>query len=194
MTSYNWAKIGARIKEERKASDLTLEALAEKIGTSRQTISRWEKGEGVEITLNMLLRMCDIFECELGYLLCEYDCKTREATDIQNKTALSESAIVNLIANRSNKAITNFLSKLLEDLNSLYFLSSAYSIYKDKKASAQTLIQYAKTLSYSVEQEDIEADASVKIREADFELFRCQNLFLNFVQKEEQSNAKENNS
>ena len=40
-----------------------------------------------------MLKMCEVFDCELGYLLGEFDCKTREATDIQAKTGLSEKAI-----------------------------------------------------------------------------------------------------
>lgn len=33
-----------------------------------------------------MLKMCEVFDCELGYLLGEFNCKTREATDIQAKT------------------------------------------------------------------------------------------------------------
>ena len=37
--------LGQRIQELRKAHDLSQEALGEKLGVSRQAISRWE-GEG----------------------------------------------------------------------------------------------------------------------------------------------------
>lgn len=88
-----WKKIGERVRQEREAAGMTMEALAAEIGTTRQTISRWERGDGVEITLNMLVRLCNIFNCEMGYLLCEYDCKTRVATDIQHETGLDENVI-----------------------------------------------------------------------------------------------------
>ena len=91
---------------------MTLEALANAIGTTRQTIARWERGEGVEITLNMLLKLCNLFDCELGYLLCEFDCKTRLKTDIQEETGLIEPAVKSLISDKSPYFIT-LLNELL---------------------------------------------------------------------------------
>ena len=79
---YEWKRIGERVHKEREAAGMTMDALATEIGTTRQTISRWEHGDNVEITLNMLVRLCNIFNCEMGYLLCEYNCKTKIATDI----------------------------------------------------------------------------------------------------------------
>lgn len=93
---YDWKKIGERLKSEREALKLSMDELASEIHTTRQTISKWEKGTSVEITLNMLLELCRVFDCELGYLLCEYDCKTRAATDISQQTGLSEEAVKNL--------------------------------------------------------------------------------------------------
>lgn len=40
--------------------------------------------------------MCELFDCEISYLFCEYDCKTRETTDIQKATGLSEKSIQRL--------------------------------------------------------------------------------------------------
>ena len=141
ITMYNWKKIGERVRLEREKRGLTMEAMADRIGTSRQTVSRWERGDGVEITLNMLLRMCDIFECELGYMLCEYDCKTREATDICKATGLSEAAVAHIISmynvSRSSNSDTanvavcgmDLLNLLLEGGASYLLLSSAVSLY-----------------------------------------------------------------
>ncbi len=95
--NYNWEKIGNRIKAERKAHGMSMNELAEEIGTTRQTISKWEKGEGVEITLNVLLSLCNVFDCELGYLLCEFECRTRDEVDICKKTGLSPEAVQNLL-------------------------------------------------------------------------------------------------
>lgn len=96
--NYNWEKIGNRIKAERKAHGMSMNELAEEIGTTRQTISKWEKGEGVEITLNVLLSLCNVFDCELGYLLCEFECRTRDEVDICEKTGLSPEAVQNLLS------------------------------------------------------------------------------------------------
>ena len=96
---YDWVKIGNRIKTARKEMKLTQAELADKLSltsSSRQTIGEWEKGK-LRPHLDYMLRMCEIFECELGYLLCEFDCKTRTATDITEATGLSEDAVKKLI-------------------------------------------------------------------------------------------------
>ncbi len=102
FTKYDldWTKIGRRISIERKARGFkNLDNFAEEISVSRQTLSKWEKGdEKTHPLLDDLFKMCNLFNCELGYLLCEYDCKTRAATDIQAITGLSEAAILQLNA------------------------------------------------------------------------------------------------
>lgn len=95
---YNWIEIGQRIESERKHINLSAEELAGQICTTRQTLRKWEKGEGVGIDINTIIRLANIFGCEVGYLLGEYNCKTRELTDIQKATGLSEDAIKTLIA------------------------------------------------------------------------------------------------
>ena len=109
---YNWKEIGNRVRLEREHNKMSQDKLGSLIGTTRQTISKWEKGIGGEITLNMLLRLCDIFQCEMGYILCEYDCKTRELTDICESTNLPENVASALINTKSAYALT-FLGDLL---------------------------------------------------------------------------------
>ena len=99
---YDFQKIGDRIKQERakaktlssigEAKSMTQTDLAGELGVTRQTVAKWERGDDMP-PLEKCLKLCNLFECELGYLLCEYDCKTRTATDIQGITGLSEQAI-----------------------------------------------------------------------------------------------------
>ena len=97
IVHYEQKIIAMRIKAERNAADLSMENLAERINVTRNTIAAWERQEeekgGRIPPLSDLLKMCDVFECELGYLLGEYDCKTRAATDIHAETGLNEEAI-----------------------------------------------------------------------------------------------------
>lgn len=59
--------------------------------------------------------MCDLFNCELGYLLGEYNCKTRATTDIQAATGLSERAIDRLQnEGQESKVFRETLSELIE--------------------------------------------------------------------------------
>lgn len=82
---------------------------------SRQTIAKWENGETLP-NLETFFNMCKLFKCELGYLLCEYDCKTKAATDIYALTGLSENAINKLITinNTDITEIIATLSKIIE--------------------------------------------------------------------------------
>jgi DNA-binding helix-turn-helix protein len=109
--------IASRITEEREALGLTKEGLAERLNVNRNTITSWERQDikGRYPPLEDLARMCDLFNCELGYLLGEYNCKTRAATDIQAETGLSERAIDRLREEAQKSEIfRGTLSELIE--------------------------------------------------------------------------------
>lgn len=92
---YDMNKIGLRIREERKSLGLNQTDFLDSLDMgrySRQFLGRWENGKELP-PLDFLIAMCNAFHCELGYLLCEHDCKTRTVTDIQYETGLSEKAI-----------------------------------------------------------------------------------------------------
>lgn len=98
--------IGERIRQQRiEAGYKTQSDFAEALGLqydSRQSVGAWEQGKRLP-PLNILLKMCELFDCEIGYLLYEYDCKTREETDISAATGLSEKSIRRLFIFRSRK-------------------------------------------------------------------------------------------
>jgi transcriptional regulator with XRE-family HTH domain len=58
-------KIGTKIKELRKAKGLTQEALASSCGTTRQTLSKLEKGEIDKISLQLFIKILDALNHEL---------------------------------------------------------------------------------------------------------------------------------
>lgn len=95
-------EIGTRIKAERIAAGYKSQAdfmkAMDYAPESRQTAANWESGRKLP-DLDNLLRMCALFNCEMGYLLCEegYECKTRAITDIQERTGLSEKAIEQIL-------------------------------------------------------------------------------------------------
>lgn len=135
--SYDWKSIGKRIKGEREKIGMSQSNFAEYCGlqrTSRGTVGEWEKGKRLP-DLEALLKMCGLFECELGYILCEkgYPCKTRKATDIQAATGLSEDSIISLAEIAENQkygaAILKFLNDLL-DYSELPNLAIAYEQLK----------------------------------------------------------------
>lgn len=89
---YNEKKIITRIYAEIKESPYSQVSFCEKIGYSRVSLNNCRKN-GIIPPLEVLCRMCELLNCELGYLLCEYDCKTRENTDIQKAIKLEENTI-----------------------------------------------------------------------------------------------------
>lgn len=97
---YDKKTIGKRIKyackgEKTENEKLTQEALAEKLHYKRETVNSWANGRDLP-PLDVLLKMCDIFGCELGYLLGEHEEPTRSATDIVKETRLSGDAVLKL--------------------------------------------------------------------------------------------------
>ena len=114
--TYSQESVGEHIKAERKALKLSQDDFVEKYGkelgiSSRTTLYKWEKGEG-EPSAWTILKLSNIFGCDPGYLIGEYTCRTRAATDIKAETGLSEMAIKLL---SDNPAAGNFLSAVFED-------------------------------------------------------------------------------
>lgn len=103
-------KIGERIRKERiEAGYKNQSDFAVALGLkedSRQSVGSWENGIRFP-SLDMFLKMCEIFECEIGYLLCEFDCKTKEQTDVQKATGLSNKSINRLFLFRTRNKETN---------------------------------------------------------------------------------------
>ena len=112
--------IGERIKKERKSAGFTNQSgFARFMGysiDSRQTVGNWEKGKYIPC-MDDLLKMCNLFDCDLSYLLCEHKAKRRKVADVQKETGLSEEAINKLIHLNTNKGyekVIDFLNMLIE--------------------------------------------------------------------------------
>ena len=54
---------GQNLKELRKSKNISQEKLAEKVGVSRQSVSKWETGEAYP-EMNNILELCKIFHCQ----------------------------------------------------------------------------------------------------------------------------------
>lgn len=64
--------ISKQIKDLRKQHNYTQEELAEKLNTSRQTISKWEQGIS-EPDLIMLMQLSQLFSVSTDYLITGSD-------------------------------------------------------------------------------------------------------------------------
>lgn len=92
-------RIGERIKAERKRVGLTQEEFAERLtvllgcdNIAQNTISNWEKGSPLPST-EKIIAMSRIFGCDCGYLLCDYEQRTHNSTEMCKETGLSERSI-----------------------------------------------------------------------------------------------------
>ena len=61
---------GDNLKSIRKAKKISQEELAEKLGVSRQSISKWETGENYP-SMNNIICLCDIFHCKMNDIVHE---------------------------------------------------------------------------------------------------------------------------
>ena len=95
----------------------------------RNTLSAWENGKA-NIELGDLIKLCELFNCEVGYLLCEYDTPYRVQSDISEQTQLSTKAIENIMKSRDNhkKLFGNGKNSLDELLSSDDFIAMLESV------------------------------------------------------------------
>lgn len=111
--TYKNDVLGLRLKEARKAMGYSLEKVAEACQIQQyQTVSKWESGNTMP-SLDNFMKLSELYGCEIGYLLGEYDCKTRKNADISAETGLSEAAINQL---RADKA---FSCSTIQTINAL---------------------------------------------------------------------------
>ena len=71
---------GEKLFKLRKEKGLSQEALAEKLNTTRQAVSKWENGQGFPET-EKLIMIGNVFEVSLDYLLKETAEKSNENVD-----------------------------------------------------------------------------------------------------------------
>lgn len=63
-------KFGDNLKQIRKSKKISQEELAEKLGVSRQSVSKWETGENFPSMQNIMC-LCDVFKCNINDLVQE---------------------------------------------------------------------------------------------------------------------------
>lgn len=74
--------LGEKLAKARKEKNITQEQLADKLGVSRQAISKWESDVAYPET-DKLIRMSELFDCSLDYLL------KKDVTEKAEKTETS---------------------------------------------------------------------------------------------------------
>lgn len=92
--NYSSEKIGKVIRLERSKLHFSQETLGSKIGVKGKQISNYESGITTP-PIDILFALCKVFNCELGYLLCEetYSSGTQINTYIEQSLGINSSSI-----------------------------------------------------------------------------------------------------
>lgn len=129
-------RIADRLREERKSKGVTQAKMSTDLLISKPTIIAWESknGKNKVPSPDQILALCEYFDCDYGYLLCEYDTRYHEKADIQEQTGLSEQAIDVL---RKAKVITDGSLDVLREMltNGIITIED----FERKKAQAATM-------------------------------------------------------
>ena len=81
-----------RLKELREDIGYTQDYVAEKLSVTRQTISAYEKGIS-EPTLSNLVKLADLYNCSIDYLLC----RTKERINLNTFNKYNKELILGII-------------------------------------------------------------------------------------------------
>ncbi len=102
----NQEKVGKFIKERRKVLNLTQEDLADKVGVSNRTISKWENGHGLP-DYSILLALCKALDVSINELLSGQDLTN------ENYQSMFEENVIKVMDYNNKKVKRQFNIKLL---------------------------------------------------------------------------------
>ena len=89
-----------RMKELREANRLEQTVLAAKLGVSKQSVSNWENNN-ILPSIEMLLKICDVFSISADYLLGLDNKVTLDVPDIPMECVAHFQALVDVVRNKT---------------------------------------------------------------------------------------------
>lgn len=131
-----------RIKSLRNEQKLSQEKVAVKLGISREKYNKLENGHQ-KFEFDDIFMLCKLFDCDIGYLMGEYDTKKHIVADVCSVTGLSEKAvyILNSYKVKGNKSIHDNL--VLRHYNSDFY-SDIINKFIENHALTANLLNYYK--------------------------------------------------
>lgn len=135
---------GQKIKSLREERFMTQDDLAEKMGTTRQTISRYESGSR-KTNQDVLFQLAEIFNVSINTFF----------PNVENEFEIT--TIYNKLEPKRQKKVYSFASEQLKEQNKVVQLNS----YKDKKYIQETLRGYLSAGTGEMLVEDIEETINI---------------------------------
>lgn len=135
---------GQKIKYLREERFMTQDDLAEKMGTTRQTISRYESGSR-KTNQDVLFQLAEIFNVSINTFF----------PNVENEVEIT--TIYNKLEPKRQKKVYSFASEQLEEQNKVVQINS----YKDKKYIQETLRGYLSAGTGEMLVEDIEETINI---------------------------------
>lgn len=135
---------GQKIKSLREERFMTQDDLAEKMGTTRQTISRYESGSR-KTNQDVLFQLAEIFNVSINTFF----------PNVENEVEIT--TIYNKLEPERQKKVYSFASEQLEEQNKVVQINS----YKDKKYIQETLRGYLSAGTGEMLVEDIEETINI---------------------------------
>lgn len=135
---------GQKIKSLREERFMTQDDLAEKMGTTRQTISRYESGSR-KTNQDVLFQLAEIFNVSINTFF----------PNVENEFEIT--TIYNKLEPKRQKKVYSFASEQLEEQNKVVQINS----YKDKKYIQETLRGYLSAGTGEMLVEDIEETINI---------------------------------
>lgn len=122
-----------KFKRSRKGKPkYSLEEIEQKTGINRASLAQMEESFSPDkITLSDLYALAKCYECDVGFLLGEYECRTKDLQGIRDYTGLAESAVERLsdLKYMERKFLDNLLA--VNDGGYLRQLSDTYRQYEN---------------------------------------------------------------
>jgi transcriptional regulator with XRE-family HTH domain len=127
---------GERIKACRRSMHLTQKELLDKLFLSQSSVGSlraWERGERLPDT-DTLARMCQLFDCDFGFLIGDYPEKKRDVADVRKITGLSAEA-VNTICFMTQNGKQDVLNAVVSNYHFFKLLGLIFRLSKAKQKS-----------------------------------------------------------
>ena len=131
------------LKRARKGKNWTQSDLAEKMDVSLETVRNWEQGRNPP-SGDKLLKLCDLFDCDMDYLFYRIDCKTHDIKFIHEQTGLSMEAIEKIESFQKEERCNHwpiYLSQMIESPEFDQMMSEIAIFMTHNKIEARFLMQ-----------------------------------------------------